>query len=131
MVAAGSFWFPGLGQVAQMILGKAFKIEVILSKRVYVLPKQRGREAQNIVVDHLAFSAESVDYRPDVQRIPSNDSVVQDRQTTERVDLIAELASPQRALLAKAEESRQVVRSLTFVKFATHSSAIFLVIQSS
>ena len=64
-------------------------------------------------------------------RIPSNDSVVQDRQTTERVDLIAELASPQRALLAKAEESRQVVRSLTFVKFAAHSSAIFLVIQSS
>jgi hypothetical protein len=53
-----------------------------------VLPKQRGREAQTIVVDHLAFSAELADYRPDVQRIPSNDSVVQDRQTTERVDLI-------------------------------------------
>jgi hypothetical protein len=65
-----------------------------------------------------------------VQRIPSNDSVVQDRQTTERVDLIAELASPQRALLAKAEESRQVVRCLTFVKFAAYPSAIFLVMQS-
>ena len=112
-------------------LAHPFKIEVILSKRVDVLPKQRGREAQNIVLDHLALSAELADYRPDVQRIPSNDSVVQDRQTTERVDLIAELASPQRALLAKAEESRQVVRSLTFVKFAAHSSAIFLVIQSS
>jgi hypothetical protein len=112
-------------------LAHPFEIEVILSKRVEVLPKQRGREAQNIVVDHVAFSAELADYRPDVQRIPSNDSVVQDRQTTERVDLIAELASPQRALLAKAEESRQVVRSLTFVKFAAHSSAIFLVIQSS
>ena len=103
---------------------------MILSKRVDVLPKQRGSEAQNIVVDHLAFSAELADYRPDVQRIPSNNSVVQHRQTTERVDL-TELASSQRALLAKAEESRQVVRSLTFVKFEAHSSAIFLVIQSS
>src|SRR4029077_19316824 len=94
---------------ATLSLAHPFKIEVILSKRVDVLPKQRGCEAQNIVVDHLAFSAELADYIPDVQRIPSNDSVVQDRQTTERVDLIAELASPQRALLAKAEESRQVV----------------------
>jgi hypothetical protein len=116
---------------AILSLAHPFKIEVILSKRVDVLPKQRGCEAQNIVVDHLAFSAELADYRPDVQRIPSNNSVVQHRQTTERVDLIAELASSQRALLAKAEESRQVVRSLTFVKFAAHSSAIFLVIQSS
>src|SRR6266436_9834066 len=99
---------------ATLSLAHPFKIEVILSKRVDVFPKQRGREAQNIGVDHLAFSAELADYIPDVQRIPSNDSVVQDRQTTERVDLIAELASPQRALLAKAEESRQVVRSLTF-----------------
>jgi hypothetical protein len=66
-----------------------------------------------------------------MQRIPSNDSAVQGRQTTERVELIAELASPQRALLAKAEESRQVVRSLTLVKFAAHWSAIFLGIQSS
>jgi hypothetical protein len=76
-------------------------MEVILSKRFDVLPKQWGHEAQNIVVDHLAFSAELADYKPDVQRIPSNDGVVQDRQTTERVDLIAKLASPQRALLAK------------------------------
>jgi hypothetical protein len=47
-------------------LAHPFKIEVILSKRVDVLPKQRGREAQNIVVDHLAFSAELADYKPDV-----------------------------------------------------------------
>ena len=116
---------------ATLSLAHPFKIEVILSKGVDVLPKQQGCEAQNIVVDQLAFSAELADYIPDVQRFPSNDSVVRDRQTTERVDLIAELASPQRALLAKAEESRQVVRSLTFVKFAADSSAIFLVIQSS
>jgi hypothetical protein len=81
---------------ATLSLAHPFKIEVILSKRVDVLPKQRGCEAQNIVVDHLAFSAELADYIPDVQRIPSNDSVVQDRQTTERVDLIAELTSPAR-----------------------------------
>jgi hypothetical protein len=56
---------------ATLGLAHPFKIEVILSKRVDVLPKQRGREAQNIVVDHLAFSAELADYRPDVQRIPS------------------------------------------------------------
>jgi hypothetical protein len=68
---------------ATLSLAHPFKIEVILSKRVDVLPKQRGREAQNIVLDHLALSAELADYRPDVQRIPSNDSVVQDRQTTE------------------------------------------------
>ena len=61
---------------ATLSLAHPFKIEVILSKRVDVLPKQRSREAQNIVVDHLAFSAELADYRPDVQRIPSNDSVV-------------------------------------------------------
>ena len=59
---------------ATLSLAHPFKIEVILSKRVDVLSKQRGREAQNIVVDHLAFSAELADYRPDVQRIPSNDS---------------------------------------------------------
>jgi hypothetical protein len=79
-------------------LAHPFEIEVILSKRVEVLPKQRGREAQNIVVDHVAFSAELADYRPDVQRIPSNDSVVQDRQTTERVDLIAELRVLERSV---------------------------------
>ena len=33
-----------------------------------MLPKQRGREAQNIVVDHLAFGAELANSRPDVQR---------------------------------------------------------------
>ena len=55
-------------------LAHPFKIEVILSKRVDVLAKQRGREAQNIVVDHLAFGAEPAAYRPEVQRIPSNDS---------------------------------------------------------
>ena len=44
-------------------LAHPFEIEVILSKRVEVLPKQRGREAQNIVVDHLAFSAELAGYR--------------------------------------------------------------------
>ena len=43
---------------ATLSLAHPFKIEVILSKRVDVLPKQRGCEAQNIVVDHLAFSAE-------------------------------------------------------------------------
>jgi hypothetical protein len=59
---------------ATLSLAHPFKIEVILSKRVDVLPKQRGREAQNIVLDHLAFGAELADYRPDVQRIPSNDS---------------------------------------------------------
>ena len=58
---------------ATLSLAHPFKIEVILSKRVDVLPKQRGCEAQNIVVDHLAFSAELADYIPDVQRIPSND----------------------------------------------------------
>ena len=63
-----------------------FKIEVILSKRVDVLPKRPGPEAQNIVGDHLAFSAGLRDYTPDVQRIPSKDSVVQDRPTTERWD---------------------------------------------
>ena len=40
---------------ATLSLAHPFKIEVILSKRVDVLPKQRGREAQNIVVDHMAF----------------------------------------------------------------------------
>jgi hypothetical protein len=43
---------------ATLSLAHPFKIEVILSKRVDVLPKQRGCEAQNIVVDHLALSAE-------------------------------------------------------------------------
>jgi hypothetical protein len=43
-------------------LAHPFKIEVILSKRVDVLPKQRGREAQNIVVDHLAFGAKLADW---------------------------------------------------------------------
>jgi len=47
-------------------LAHPFEIEVIFSKQVEVLPKQRGREAQNIVVDHVAFSAELADYRPDV-----------------------------------------------------------------
>jgi hypothetical protein len=42
---------------ATLGLAHPFKIEVILSKRVDVLPKQRGREAQNIVLDHLALSA--------------------------------------------------------------------------
>jgi ribose 1,5-bisphosphokinase PhnN len=59
---------------ATLSLAHPFKIEVILSKRVDVLPKQRGREAQNIIVDHLAFGAELADYRPDVQRIPNDDS---------------------------------------------------------
>jgi hypothetical protein len=61
---------------ATLGLAHSFKIEVILSKRVDVLPKQRGREAQNIVLDHLALSAELADYIPDVQRIPSNDSAM-------------------------------------------------------
>ena len=55
---------------ATLSLAHPFKIEVILSKRVDVLPKQRGCEAQNIVVDHLAFSAELAGYIPDV-RSPS------------------------------------------------------------
>ena len=57
---------------ATLSLAHPFKIEVILSKRVNVLPKQRGREAQNIVVDHLASSAELADYRPGVQRTYPN-----------------------------------------------------------
>src|SRR5271157_1176409 len=60
------------------------------------------------------------------RRIPTNDSVGQGRQTTEHGDRIAKLAPRQHALLAKAEESRQVVRSLTFVQFAAHPSEIFL-----
>ena len=39
-----------------------------------MLPKQRGREAQNIAVDPLAFRAELAAYRPEVQRIASKDS---------------------------------------------------------
>jgi ribose 1,5-bisphosphokinase PhnN len=58
---------------ATLSLAHRFKLEGILSTRVDVLPKQRGREAQKIIVDRLAFGAELADDRPDVQRIPSND----------------------------------------------------------
>jgi hypothetical protein len=59
---------------ATLSLAHPFKLELIFSKRVDVLPKQWGREAQNLVVDHLAFGAELAVYRPEVQRIPTNDS---------------------------------------------------------
>src|ERR1700756_3165049 len=54
---------------ATLSLAHPFKIEVILSKRVEVLPKQRGREAQNIVVDHLAFSAELADWNEALRKL--------------------------------------------------------------
>ena len=39
MVAAGSFWFPGLGQVAQMILGKAAFLEAGRTASIAVLSR--------------------------------------------------------------------------------------------
>ena len=54
---------------ATLSLAHPLKIEVILSKRVDVLPKQRGREAQNIVVDHLAFSAELADWNEALRKL--------------------------------------------------------------
>jgi hypothetical protein len=59
---------------ATLSLAHRFKLEGILSTWVDVLPKQRGREAQKIIVDRQAFGAELADDRLDVQRIPSNDS---------------------------------------------------------
>ena len=39
MVAVGSFWFPGLGQVAQMILGKAAFLEAGRTASIAVLSR--------------------------------------------------------------------------------------------
>jgi hypothetical protein len=91
------------------------QIEVVLSERVDVFPHQRSGQAQCGVIDFMPFRAEVVNQRADVQRVPSDHGVMQHRQATERVELIAELAPSQGSLLAEAQKPRQVMGGLTLI----------------
>ena len=58
--------------------------------------------AQCFVIDLLTAGSELANDLADLEHIPGNDGIVQDRQTTECMHLVAEFTASQHAFFAKA-----------------------------
>jgi len=82
---------------------------MVPSKRIDVFAKQGRDVAQGFVINVVSVSPQLADNLADVNHVPGNDGVVQNRETTECVNLVAKFASSQHAFLAKTQKPREIV----------------------
>jgi hypothetical protein len=71
------------------------------SKRIDVFAKQRRDVAQGFVTNLVSVSPQLADNLADLNHVPGNDGVVQNRQTIECVYLVAKFASSQTPSFSK------------------------------
>jgi hypothetical protein len=57
---------------------------MVSSERIDMLPKQRRDMAQTFVIDLITFGPQLTNNLPDLNHVPGNDGVVQNRATTSK-----------------------------------------------
>ena len=71
--------------------------------------RRRGDMAQGFVINLMPVGPQLANNLADVNHVPGDDGVVQNRKTTECMNLVAKFAAPQHAFFAKTQKPGEIV----------------------
>ena len=80
---------------------------MVSPERINVPPKKRRDVAQGFVIDLTPVGPQLANDLADLNHVPGDNGVVQNRQTTECMHLITEFAAPQHAFFADSGETER------------------------